>query len=365
MKRYTSVILSVIFATYTFATSEIQTKAATTSATQATENYQVPYGFDTKKPNVKYGTASEVSYYSKTTWTNRKCFVILPADYSPEKKYPVLYLLHGIGGTNTEWFGGNPVEVIGNLTAEGNASEMIVVMPNVRAAADDSVPQEILGQKNISAFDNFINDLSNDLMPFINSKYPVKQDRESTAIAGLSMGGRESLFIGFKKIDKFAYIGAFSPAPGLIPDSSLNYPGQFTKAQFTIPSNSIYKPKVIMICSGNNDSTVGNTPYTYHQTLVDNNVNHLWYITDGGHDFTVWKHGLYNFVKRIFKSDNVSNVKLGDVNNDGQVNALDYAMLKSHLLGNTVNINLKNADMNNDGKINSLDLAAVKKILLS
>lgn len=273
----------------------------TDNKVQANDNYTVPYGFDANKFNVKYGTFKEVSYYSKTTGTKRNCYVLLPANYSTQKKYPVLYLLHGIGGTDSEWLNANPATIIGNLVAEGKASDMIVVMPNVRAAANDSVPQNILSQENRNAFDNFINDLNNDLMPFINSNYSVKQGRTNTAIAGLSMGGRESLFIGFKKLDKFAYIGAFSPAPGLLPDSTLNYPGQFTKAQFTIPKNSINTPKLIMICNGNNDGVVGNTPNTYHQTLIDNKVNHIWYTTDGGHDFKVWKNGLYNFAKRIFK----------------------------------------------------------------
>lgn len=271
------------------------------SDVQANAEYEVPYGFDTNKLGVKYGDLEEVSYYSKTTGATRKCYVLLPVNYSVDKKYPVLYLLHGIGGTDAEWLDGNPKAIMGNLTSENKASDMIVVMPNIRAAADDSVPKNIFSQENVNAFDNFINDLNNDLMPFINSKYSVKEGRENTAIAGLSMGGKESLYIGFKNLDKFGYIGAFSPAPGLLADSQLNFPGQFTKEQFSIPQNSVNTPKLIMICTGNNDGVVRNTPNTYHQTLIDNKVNHIWYTIDGNHDFTVWKHGLYNFAKRIFK----------------------------------------------------------------
>ncbi|NME82684.1 alpha/beta hydrolase-fold protein [Clostridium sp. SM-530-WT-3G] len=265
------------------------------------ENYSVPSRFDLNKQNVKYGYIEEVSYYSKTTGNTRKCNILLPANYSTDKKYPVLYLLHGIGGTHNEWLGGNPKEIIGNLEAEGNCPEMIVVMPNVRASYDDSLPEEILSVENINAFDNFINDLNNDLIPFINSTYSTKQDRENTAIAGLSMGGRESLYIGFKEPDKFAYIGAFSPAPGLLPEKTLNYSGQYTAEQFTIPKNSKVTPKLIMICTGNNDTVVYDNPKLYHDTLINNDVDHLWYTIDGNHDFTVWKHGLYNFIKRIFK----------------------------------------------------------------
>ena len=273
-----------------FNESEVQTMA----------DFEVPYGFDTYKLGVNYGDMKEISYYSKTTGNTRKCYVLLPANYSADKKYPVLYLLHGIGGTDAEWLGGNPKEILGNLSKGGNISDMIVVMPNVRASYDDSVPENILGTENINAFDNFINDLNNDLMPFINSNYSTKEGRENTAIAGLSMGGRESLYIGFKEPDKFGYIGAFSPAPGLLPDNALNYSGQFTKEQFTIPQNSDNTPKLVMICVGNNDSVIGQSAQLYHNTLSDNKVDHLWYTIDGDHDFTVWKHGLYNFVKRIF-----------------------------------------------------------------
>ena len=307
---FISCIGSTLLTVTTFAdtnVTEINLKDAgqksqfTESEVQDMNDYEVPYGFDTNKLNVKYGELKEVSYYSQTTGTTRNCYVLLPVNYSVDKKYPVLYLLHGIGGTDSEWLNANPTAIIGNLASESKASDMIVIMPNVRAAANDSVPKNILSKENTDAFDNFINDLNKDLMPFINSNYSVKEGRENTAIAGLSMGGRESLFIGFKELDKFGYIGAFSPAPGLLPDSTLNFPGQFTKEQFTIPQNAINTPKLIMICTGNNDSIVKNSPNSYDQTLIENKVNHIWYTIDGDHDFTVWKHGLYNFAKRIFR----------------------------------------------------------------
>lgn len=264
------------------------------------KTWEPPVGFDEKKAGVKYGKLEEITYKSTTTGTRRKCSVITPADYDKSKEYPVLYLLHGIGGTHAEWLGGNPVEVIGNLIAEGEAKAMVVVMPNVRAAADDSVPKEILSKQNISAFDNFINDLKSDLMPYINQNYSVSTEWEDTAIAGLSMGGRESLFIGFSMLDTFAYIGAFSPAPGLLPDLRLAYPGQFREEEFIIPEDK-KTPKLILICNGNDDGIVTNSPDYYHQVLEKNGVNHIWYTMDGDHNFVVWKNGLYNFVKRIFK----------------------------------------------------------------
>lgn len=259
-----------------------------------------PEGFDEKKLGIKYGKLEEATYDSSTTAAKRKCYVITPADYDKSKKYPILYLLHGIGGTHSEWLGGNPVEVIGNLVFEGEAANMVVVIPNVRACSDDSVPSQILSQQNIAAFDNFINDLKNDLMPFINKNYSVSTQWEDTAIAGLSMGGRESLFIGVSMLETFAYIGAFSPAPGLLRYEALGYAGQLDEKDFTIPAGKNI-PKLILICNGNQDGVVGDVPETYHQALQSNGVNHLWYTMDGDHNFVVWKNGLYNFVKRIFK----------------------------------------------------------------
>lgn len=263
------------------------------------EDYGTPAGFDKKSEETAYGEMKQVEYYSETTGATRKCFVFTPPGYDPDKTYPVLYLLHGIGGTHTEWLGGAPNEVLSNLIASGEAVPMILVIPNVRAMKNDNLPSEMLGQENIDAFDNFINDLRDDLMPFINENYPVSEKREETAIAGLSMGGRESLFIGVSMPDVFGYIGAFSPAPGLLPFSNLNYPGQLNADEMTLPEK--YKNNTFMfICNGNQDGVVNNIPFEYHQALVDNGINHVYYTIDGGHDFGVWKNGLYHFIKSIF-----------------------------------------------------------------
>jgi len=270
------------------------------------ENFKPPEGFDRKKDGVAYGTLTELEYFSKTTDAARKCYVYTPCGYDSLATYPVLYLLHGIGGTHTEWLNGNPNEILSNLIAQGEAPPMIVVIPNVRAARDDSLPSEIFSQQNINAFDNFINDLRNDLMPFINVNYPVSEKREERAIAGLSMGGRESLFIGFSLPDIFGYIGAFSPAPGLLPDtgslpgSDYAFPGQLSLKEFTLPDH--YQEKTfILICNGNHDDLIFDVPLLYHKALEDNGIRHAYYTIDGGHDFEVWKNGLYYFAKCIFQ----------------------------------------------------------------
>lgn len=269
------------------------------------EKYQPVEGFDTEKEGVVYGELKLIEYPSKTTGSVRKANVLLPVDYDTNKEYPVLYLLHGIGGDENEWLFGEPRNVIGNLVAAGEATNMLVVIPNVRARANDRyVPEDTFTMEHFKAFDNFINDLKNDLMPYIEANYSVMKGRENTAIAGLSMGGRESLNIGIKMADTFGYVGAFCPAPGVFPYERFNgevrvaEAGLFTKEEFVLPEGT---KSFVMINTGLEDGVVTVWPKTYHETLTANGVENEYYETPGGHDFVVWKNGLYNYAKRIFK----------------------------------------------------------------
>lgn len=265
------------------------------------EMFAVPQGFDTVKEGITYGKLIEITYESSTTGTTRKANIVLPPNYDESKQYPVLYLLHGIGGDHNEWLGAEPVNVISNLIADKDAVPMIAVIPNVRARANDACdPQDIYTLEHYKAFDNFINDLRDDLMPYIEENYPVLTGKENTAIAGLSMGGRESLYIGCSMPQTFGYIGAFTPAPGLLPYTNfgVSEDGLFTKETLTLPKGS---DNFVMINAGLSDGIVSIWPETYHETLEKNGVKNTFYITDGGHDFTVWKNGLYNYVKNIFK----------------------------------------------------------------
>ena len=124
------------------------------------EMYAVPDGFDTVKEGITYGRLLEITYESSTTGTIRKANIVLPPNFDASKQYPVLYLLHGIGGDHNEWLGAEPVYVLSNLAAEGKAESMITVIPNVRARANDAGnPQDIYTLGHYKAFDNFINDL--------------------------------------------------------------------------------------------------------------------------------------------------------------------------------------------------------------
>lgn len=258
--------------------------------------YNPPSDYTKKQTGVTYAKRNTITYDSKTTGVERKAEIVLPIGYSEDKTYPVVYLLHGIGGDQTEWFQGRPIEIVGNLIAAGEADEMIMVFPNIRAREDDRACNEFTAE-HFAAFDNFINDLRDDLMPYIESHYSVKTGRENTAVCGLSMGGRETLNIGLKMPDKFKYIGAFEPAIGVLPYATEG--GLFTEDTMTLPDD--YKNNTfIMIVKGQSDGTVGENPLLYHRTLEKNGVPHIYYDMPGGHEFKVWNNGLYNFAKRIF-----------------------------------------------------------------
>lgn len=263
-------------------------------------DFSVPEGFDVKRDDVTYGKVEFKTYYSNTCGQNRKCFIVLPPNYQPEKAYPVVYLLHGIGGSETEWMGGRPDAVLGNLVACGEAKEMIAVLPNIKAYPAGTYPSgNIYSAESIAAFDNFINDLRDDLMPFIKETYNILEGPENTAVCGLSMGGREALYIGLSMPETFGYIGAFTPAPGILAYTGFTAEaGMFTAENFKVQEG--YNT-FIMINAGTTDGVVGTWPKTYSDTLTKNGTEHIFYETAGGHDFTVWKNGLYNFAKMIFQ----------------------------------------------------------------
>src|SRR5687767_5081325 len=182
-----------------------------------------PKGFDAKREGIPQGRLEMVTYESKSVGTTRKMQVYTPPGYSKDRKYPVLYLLHGIGGDETEWPRyAKPDVLLDNLIADGKATPMIVVMPNGRAQADDRARGNVM--QSAPAFAKFEDDLLKDVIPAIESRYSVKADREHRALAGLSMGGGQSLNFGLAHLDTFAWVGGFSSAPNtkapaqLLPD---------------------------------------------------------------------------------------------------------------------------------------------------
>jgi enterochelin esterase-like enzyme len=250
-----------------------------------------PTGFDTLRSDILHGRIDTISYFSKTVGNSRRVILYTPPGYNRKTKYPVLYLLHGIGGDEKEWLiGGSPQIILDNLYAVGKIEPMIVVMPNGRAMKDDRAVGNIFDSAKVQAFANFEKDLLMDLIPFVQKNYPVYTDREHRAIAGLSMGGGQSLNFGLYNLDRFAWIGAFSAAPNtktpevLVPD----------------PELAKQKIKLLWISCGASDGLIIFSKRT-HDYLEKYHVPHIYYIEPGVHDFKVWKNGLYMFSQLIFK----------------------------------------------------------------
>jgi enterochelin esterase-like enzyme len=264
--------------------------AATTAFAQPTVK-EAPAGFDQPRTGIATGRLDSISYPSATVGTVRKALVYMPPGFSKNKKYPVLYLLHGIGGDEKEWLkGGKPQVILDNLYAEGKLKPMLVVMPNGRAMKDDRAVGNIYSPEKVEAFANFEKDLLRDLIPFIEKKYKPLTTRENRAIAGLSMGGGQSLDFGLGNLDKFAWVGGFSSAPNtkkpevLVPD----------------PEKARKLLKLLWISCGDNDGLLPISQRT-HDYLYEHQVPHIYYLEAGGHDFKVWKNGLYMFSQFLFK----------------------------------------------------------------
>ncbi|MCI7129796.1 MAG: alpha/beta hydrolase-fold protein [Lachnospiraceae bacterium] len=245
----------------------------------------------------------EIRYFSKVTRTYRRANVILPGGYDEKKNYPVLYLLHGIGGDENEWKAANPEIVSANLVQEKKACEMIIVLVNARARAEDQVPQEDLFTiEHFRAFDAFKQDLTGCLMPYMETNFKVLKGREHTAIAGLSMGGRTSLYIGLTMTDVFGYIGAFSPAFGLLPytNNGVTEEGLLGERGLCLPKEHA-EDTLVMIVHGTSDTVVRDEPVRYHEALERNGSRHVFDLVEGGHDFRVWSYALNIFLQTIFK----------------------------------------------------------------
>ncbi|MDO5558087.1 MAG: endo-1,4-beta-xylanase [Oscillospiraceae bacterium] len=246
-----------------------------------------------EKAGVAYGTVKSGSYYSTTCKRNKPYNILLPANYSTSKKYPVLYVMHGyyenqdrmiIKGNGTMY----TRQIIGNAIADGSAEDMIVVFPYIYSSATQADCSG-MDDANNAAYDNFINDLTKDLMPHIEKTYSVKTGRENTAITGFSMGGRESLLIGMQRPDLFGYVGAICPAPGVTGSFKWNSEEE--------------APSLVLITAGSNDTVVYSNPETYHNNFTKNGVPHIYHYVNGGYhgDNSIHAH-LYNFVRAVFKA---------------------------------------------------------------
>jgi enterochelin esterase-like enzyme len=241
------------------------------------------------REGIARGRLEMIEYDSKTVGTRRKMNVYTPPGYTTDRKYPVLYLLHGIGGDETEWQRfATPGVMLDNLIADGRATPMIVVMPNGRAQVNDRAEGNIMAAA--PAFTTFERDLFYDIIPAIESRYSVSAAREDRALAGLSMGGGQTLNFGLAHLDRFAWIGAFSSAPNtkapaeLVPD----------------PDAVTRQLKLFYLSCCNKDSLFP-ISQRLHLYLKERNVPHIWHVDGHAHDPTHWRNNLYRFVERVFR----------------------------------------------------------------
>jgi enterochelin esterase-like enzyme len=284
-----------------------------------------PAGFDVRRDNINHGEIAVVRYDSKSLGTHRQMRVYTPPGYSTARKYPIIYLLHGIGGNDLEWIHACHADIIlDNLIADGKITPMVAVFPNgnssVTANAGSEFPGEATGARggepaaapgapaasgalgaapggrggrgmNMDAWlTPFENDLLKDIIPYIDSHYSVYTDRDHRTLAGLSMGGGQSLNIGLVHPEVFAYVGGFSSAPDtksppnvLVPDPSV--PRQL---------------KLIWLSSGNQDGLI-RIGRGVHDYLKENGVAHIWNVDGHAHDNPEWSANLYLFTQHIFQ----------------------------------------------------------------
>jgi enterochelin esterase-like enzyme len=263
-----------------------------------------PAGFDARRDNIPHGNVSVVEYDSKTLGTRRQMRVYTPPGYSSDRKYPALYLLHGIGANNLQWLEGcRAANVIDNLLADGKIQGLVMVFPNCDAninatnATASARPSEGGRRGGFEGYGApFENDLLKDIIPYIDSHYSVVADREHRALAGLSMGGGQSLNIGLSHLDTFAYVGGFSSAPntyefgGISPDTKL----------LPDPAAAKEKLKLLWLACGNKDGLI-RVSQGVHKMLKDNSVPHVWHVDSHAHDDAEWSSNLYLFAQHLFK----------------------------------------------------------------
>lgn len=254
----------------------------------------------TEREGVEYPRFEKHYYYSNTAERDTPVNVLLPKDYSEDKEYPVLYILHGYWDTE-DWMTRDNVHLsvmLNNLVADGEAEEMIVVCPYI-FCSKELVSCTGMDETNTLAYDNFINDLTTDLMPFIEENFSVAKGRENTAITGFSMGAREALYIGFTYPDRFGYIGSACTAPGLV--NGTGYPYNLERDRLTFTDN---KPYLLMISASYKDGVVQSSPFTYDEIMTTNGVEHILHVMNNtGHDASSVTPHLYNYFRMIFKAD--------------------------------------------------------------
>jgi enterochelin esterase family protein len=245
---------------------------------------------------VAHGEIHHHFYKSGVVGDDRDFFVYTPPGYDPRGKqtYPVLYLLHGFSDDASAWSAvGRANVILDNLIAQGKAKPMLVVMPlgygapEVLAQGFGAFRDRALTDRN---FDKFREALLTEVIPRVEAEYPVIKDRNSRAIAGLSMGGSESLLTGLNNLDKFDWIGAFSSG-GITEEFDKEFPGLDLKAT--------EKLHLLWIACGTDDRLI-DINRQLRTWLASKNVKHVDIETPGAHTWMVWRRNLTEFGSLLF-----------------------------------------------------------------
>jgi enterochelin esterase family protein len=265
---------------------------------------------------VPHGEVRIVWYNSPTLGGARSMRVYTPPEYDvSDEAYPVLYLIHGGGDDDRAWSTiGRAGFIMDNLLAAGKIKPMIVVMPNGHTrpprfnlrltGADRTSPAAIKARTEAIAryHDIFVEDLLTSIMPLVEKRYRVLADRDHRAIAGLSMGGAETLRVAPSNLDKFAYIGVFSMGLQAGAHAGVNTDFEGRNADFFAdPDRTNEMVKLFWIASGERDLIVTDGPRRLSETLTRHGIRHEFHETAGGHTWINWRRYLYDFAQLLFR----------------------------------------------------------------
>jgi len=253
--------------------------------------------------NVPHGAVSAVTYYSTALKKFRRLHVYTPPGYESGKgRFPVFYLLHGAGDSDESWSSvGRSGFILDNLIASKKAKPMVVVMP-----AGHTGPFRSGGNR--PAGDEFSQDFLNDIIPHIEKNYRVYTDRKNRAMAGLSMGGGQTLNIGIPNLDKFAYLGVFSSGvfgiTGRNRDGSTNAPAGLTfeeRHQAKLDDAKLKKGlKLLWFGTGKDDFLIETSRATVAM-FKKHAFDVVFRETEGTHTWIVWREYLQEFAPQLFQ----------------------------------------------------------------
>lgn len=224
----------------------------------------------------------------------RRIHVYTPPDYwkNASAEYPIVYLFHGSGDNDSHWMAIGRANVIAdNLIAEGRMAPMIIVMPDghVPVAPHENETRDAFRLRANEAFEK---DVLNDVMPLVETSFRVKKDRSNRAVAGLSMGGGQSLRVGLNNLDRFAWIGAFSA-------SARGMDSIVSKLSADVKSTN-EKIKTLWIAIGKEDFLL-QANHEFVQMLKDKQIAHQYQETEGRHQWSVWRRYLAEFLPLLFR----------------------------------------------------------------